>query len=69
MGTVTKSPVTDKVTKIVLNYDTAANSRLFSEFKAANIAGAYQSLEIEAPHFDFDVIKNEAENKWETQLP
>lgn len=69
-GTVTKSPVTDKDTKIVLNYDTAANEQIVLKtgISTANIAGAYQSLEIEAPHFDFDVIKNEAENKWETQL-
>jgi len=64
------SPVTDKNTKIVLNYATSENEQIVLKtgISTASIEGAYKSLNTEAPNFDFDALKNEAENKWETQL-
>ncbi|WP_432221035.1 GH92 family glycosyl hydrolase [Flavobacterium sp. TMP13] len=68
--TETTSPVTDKNTKIILNYATSENEQLVLKtgISTASIEGAYKSLNREAPNFDFDVVKNEAENKWEKQL-
>ena len=67
---LTSSPVTSKNTKIILEYATEEGDEIILKtgISTANIEGAYLSLEKEAPHFDFDAIKQEAENKWETQL-
>lgn len=67
---IVTSPVTGKNTKIILDYVTEDGEEIIIKtgLSTANIEGAYKSLEVEAPHFDFDKLKNEAENKWETQL-
>jgi len=69
-NTETTSPVTDKNTKIILNYSTSEKEQIVLKtgISTASIEGAYKSLEIEAPSFDFDALKKEAENKWEKQL-
>ena len=66
----TSSPVTDKNTKIILNYSTSEKEQIVLKtgISTANIEGAYKSLEFEAPNFDFDAVKNDATNKWEQQL-
>lgn len=68
--TLSTSPVTGKNTKIVLNYKTSEGEAIVLKtgLSTANIEGAYKSLEVEAPHFDFEKLKLEAENKWEIQL-
>ena len=68
--TLTKSPVTGKNTKIILNYLTSEGEEIILKtgLSSANIEGAYQSLEKEAPNFDFESLKNQAKDKWEKQL-
>ena len=60
----TTSPVTDKNTKIILNYSTSENEQIVLKtgVSTATIQGAYKSIEKEAPSFDFDELKNQAEN-------
>lgn len=67
---LSKSPVTGKNTKIILDYATEEGDQIILKtgLSSASIEGAYKSLEVEAPHFDFDEIKAQAESKWETQL-
>ena len=57
-------------TRIVLDYATSEKEQitLKTGLSTANIEGAYASLSTEAPHFDFDKYKNEAELVWEKQL-
>lgn len=64
------SSVTGKNTKIVLNYATEENDTIILKtgLSTANIEGAYKSMEIEAPNFDFDAIKKKTEAQWEGQL-
>ena len=68
--TLTTSPVTHKNTKLILNYSTAEGEQIILKtgLSTANIEGANKSLEMEASHFDFEAIKNQAEAKWETEL-
>ena len=68
--TLTIAPVTDKNTKNILNYVTEDGEAIILKtgLSTADIEGAYKSLENEAPHFEFDKIKDEAEHKWESQL-
>lgn len=67
---LTKSPVTGRNTKIILDYATEEGDQIILKtgLSTATIEGANKSLEVEAPHFDFDEIRNQAEDKWETQL-
>ncbi|MBJ7879811.1 GH92 family glycosyl hydrolase [Gelidibacter salicanalis] len=67
---LTSSPVTHKNTKIILDYTTSEGEEIVLKtgVSSASIEGAYKSLEIEAAHFDFEALKHQAENKWETQL-
>ena len=59
--TLTTSPVMGKNTKIVLNYKTSEGEAIVLKtgLSTANIEGAYKSLEVEAPHFDFEKLKLE----------
>jgi predicted alpha-1,2-mannosidase len=68
--TLTKSPVTGKNTKIILNYTTSEGEEIILKtgLSTANIEGAYQSLEKEAANFDFETLRNQAKLKWENQL-
>ena len=68
--TLTTSPVTYKNTKLILNYSTTEGEQIILKtgLSTANIEGANKSLEMEASHFDFEVIKDQAEAKWETEL-
>ena len=67
---LTTSPTTGKNTKIILNYATSDDEAILLKtgLSTADISGAYKSLEIEAPNFNFEALKAEAETKWETQL-
>lgn len=57
-------------TKIVLNYTTLEREQIILKtgFSTADISGAYKSLEVEAPHFDFDKYKQQADEIWEKEL-
>ena len=67
---LTTSPTTGKNTKIILNYATSDDEAILLKtgLSTADISGAYKSLEMEAPNFNFEALKAEAEAKWETQL-
>ena len=68
--TLTTSPVTAKNIRISLNYATTKEEQVILKtgVSTADIKGAYKSLEVEVPHFNFDAIKDEAETKWENEL-
>ena len=61
---------TAKNTKIILNYKTSEGEviTLKTGLSTANIEGARKSLEVEAPHFDFETYKKQADSIWEHQL-
>jgi len=67
---LTTSPVIGKNTKIILNYTTKEGEQIVLKtgLSSANIKGAYKSLEIEAPDFNFDVYKHKADSIWEREL-
>ena len=67
---LTTSPVTAKNTKIILNYNTIEDEEIVLKtgLSTGNIAGAYASIEKEAPTFNFKNIKNQADEIWEKQL-
>ncbi|WP_298285707.1 GH92 family glycosyl hydrolase [uncultured Lutibacter sp.] len=67
---ITTSPVTAKNTKIILEYATTEGEQIILKtgISSANIEGAHKSIAIEAPDFNFDLIKNKAEEKWENEL-
>ena len=56
--------------KIILNFDTSEEKEivLTTGISTAGIGGAYASLQSEAPHFDFDRYKAEADKIWENEL-
>lgn len=59
-----------KDTKIILNYSTKINEIIVLKtgVSSANIEGAYKSLEIEAPDFNFENYKAKASEAWEHEL-
>jgi len=67
---LSSSPVFSKNTKIVLNYNTNSNEEIVVKtgVSTANIEGAYKSLAIEAPDFDFENYKKKANEVWENEL-
>ncbi|MFD0761130.1 GH92 family glycosyl hydrolase [Lutibacter aestuarii] len=67
---ITTSPVTAKNTKIILEYATTEGEQIILKtgISSANIEGAHKSIAIEASDFNFDLIKNKAEEKWENEL-
>lgn len=64
------SPAQGTDTKIVLNYHTKKDEQIIVKtgVSSANMEGAYKSLEKEAPHFNFDEYKRQAQNLWENEL-
>jgi len=68
--TLTTSPVTAKNTKIILEYATSEGEQIILKtgISTGNMEGAHKSLEIEAPNFNFEAIKEKAEVKWENEL-
>lgn len=67
---LTTSPVEAVKTKIILNYKTADNEEIILKtgLSTASIEGAYKSLAVEAPHFDFEKYKEKASSLWENEL-
>ncbi|GAA4296325.1 GH92 family glycosyl hydrolase [Aestuariibaculum suncheonense] len=59
-----------KNTKIILNYNTEENDNIILKtgLSTASLDGAHKSLENEAPHFNFEDYKNQAEAVWEQQF-
>jgi len=57
-------------TKIVLNYTTLEQEQIILKtgLSTADIDGARKSVEVEAPHFDFDKYKQQADEIWEKEL-
>jgi predicted alpha-1,2-mannosidase len=64
------SPVRGRKTKISLNYMTTDKEEIIVKtgLSTANIEGAHQSLVLEAPNFDFELYKEEADEIWEKEL-
>ncbi len=59
-----------KNTKIILNYNTSENEQIVLKtgVSTANIEGAYKSLAIEVPDFNFENYKAKASEAWEKEL-
>ncbi|MFD1614135.1 GH92 family glycosyl hydrolase [Gelatiniphilus marinus] len=59
-----------KNTKIILNYNTVEGEEIILKtgISTGNIEGAKLSLEKEAPHFDFETYRKQADSIWENQL-
>lgn len=67
---LSKNPVVAQKSKIILNYDTTDNEVIVLKtgLSTASINGAYKSLEIEAPDFDFEKYRVKADAVWEKEL-
>ena len=67
---IVRTSVKGKNTKIILNYNTFENEEisLKTGLSTANIEGAKKSLEIEAPHFNFETYYHLADSLWEREL-
>lgn len=67
---LSENPVEGENTRLVLNFTTSEGEQILLKtgLSTANIEGAYASLETEAPHFDFDQYKKEANKTWEKEL-
>lgn len=67
---LTTSPAEAVKTKIVLNYKTTDNEEIILKtgLSTATIKGAYKSLQVEAPDFNFEKYKERANNLWEKEL-
>lgn len=65
-----RNSATAKNTKIILNYKTSESEEIILKtgLSTANIEGARQSLKVEAPHFNFETYKKQADSTWEHQL-
>jgi predicted alpha-1,2-mannosidase len=68
--TLTNNPIKAKRTKVVLNYETFEDEKIILKtgLSTANIKGAYKSLEMEVPDFNFDRYRKEADLVWEQEL-
>ncbi len=68
--TLVQSSANAANTKIVLNYTTSEKEQIILKtgLSTADISGARKSLEVEAPHFDFDKYKQQADEIWEKEL-
>ncbi|WP_242202176.1 GH92 family glycosyl hydrolase [Aestuariivivens insulae] len=67
---VSSNSVKGKNTKIILSYHTLEGETIILKtgLSTANIEGARKSLSIEAPHFNFETYKQQADSIWEQQL-
>ncbi|TYP97401.1 putative alpha-1,2-mannosidase [Tenacibaculum adriaticum] len=68
--TLASNPIKAKKTKIVLNYVTDKSEEIILKtgLSTANIEGAYKSLKIEAPDFNFEKYSVKANDIWEKEL-
>ncbi|WP_276520135.1 GH92 family glycosyl hydrolase [Aestuariivivens sediminis] len=59
-----------KNTRIILNYNTSEGETIVLKtgLSTANLDGARKSIALEAPHFDFESYKSEANSLWEKAL-
>ncbi|MFI1772046.1 GH92 family glycosyl hydrolase [Thalassobellus citreus] len=67
---LSENPVTAKKSKIILNYKTEENEVIILKtgLSTASRKGAYKSLDIEAPNFNFEAYKEKANAIWEKEL-
>ncbi|MGY5849852.1 GH92 family glycosyl hydrolase [Salegentibacter sp. F14] len=67
---ILKNEITAPDTKIVLNYQTNSNEQIIVKtgVSSATIKGAYASLNSEAPHFDFNAYRHNADKTWQNEL-
>ena len=68
--TLVSSPIKGKNTKIILDYTTENGEEIVLKtgLSTATIEGAYKSIEKEAPHFDFEKYRSQADAQWEKEL-
>jgi predicted alpha-1,2-mannosidase len=66
----TSSPVIATKSRIILNYSTIDNEAIVLKtgLSTASIKGAYKSLVMEAPDFNFEKYRAKADSIWEKQL-
>lgn len=65
-----QNPAEGVKTHLVLNYATSEGEQIVLKtgISTANIEGAYASLQTEAPGFNFDEFRSQAERRWEEEL-
>ena len=65
-----KTTSTGENSKIVLNYETSEGEEIILKtgLSTANIEGAYKSIEMEAPTYNFEEYKDKAQKKWNKEL-
>lgn len=68
--TLVNNPAEAVKTRIILDFDTFEGKEIVLKtgLSTANIDGAHASLNSEAPHFDFEKYKAEAQKTWEKEL-
>ncbi len=68
--TLTQNSAKAKNTKIILNFNTNEDEVIVLKtgLSTGNIEGAKLSLKTEAPHFDFETYRKQADSIWENQL-
>lgn len=68
--TLVKTSAKARNIKIILHFDTSEKKQIILKtgLSTANMEGAYASLQIEAPHFNFDTYKEQADALWEEEL-
>ncbi len=66
----TGNPVEGANTRVEVHYSTQSNEQIVIKtgFSTAGIEGAYESLEVEAPHFNFNSYQKAAAEIWESEL-
>lgn len=67
---ITKTIAHSPKTHIILNYKTTENEKLVikTALSSASILGAYKNMEVEAPHFNFDQYRKNAQALWQKEL-
>lgn len=67
---IASSPVYGKNTRISLQYTFEEPTELVikTSLSTASIDGAYATMKVEAPHFNFDSYKGKAELQWDSEL-
>lgn len=64
---VTEKEVKSVLTSVVLNFE-SKNVMAKVALSSASVEGAKKNLQKEIPHWDFELVKNEANTKWENLL-
>ncbi|NOU48893.1 MAG: glycoside hydrolase family 92 protein [Bacteroidales bacterium] len=59
-----------KEIRVFFNFDTEEDEQILVRFALSGVSteGAMKNMQTEIPHWDFDLIRNESQRKWNTEL-